>query len=148
MADAVEVAIELALLARLQALTLSPAVPLSLPNVTFADKPDPAPGAQWLRATLLPARSFALGVDGGASNQHYGILQVDVFQYQGDGEPRAGRLASLVIQHFKRGTRLTRNGFTIDVYRDGPYRGNLMKDDPWVFIPVSVPYLCFANNPS
>jgi hypothetical protein len=29
-----------------------------------------------------------------------------------------------------------------------PYRGRILKDDPWIFIPVSIPYLAFSNNPA
>lgn len=152
MPDAVEVAIESALLNRLVALTFSPVIPLALPNVGTPPSreftpPAAEPGANWLRATFLPADSFALGIDYGSSNQHYGILQVDVLGYLGDGELAPGRIAASVIQWFKRGTKVTKDGFTAEVTRI-PRRGTMVKDDPWVMIPVSIPYLAYAPNPA
>lgn len=151
MADAVEVAIEAALLNRLLALTFSPALPVSLPNVGTAPgmaftPPQAGPGVRWLRANFLPAQTFELSIDVAGSNQHYGLLQVDAIGSIGDGEMGIGRLAADVIAHFKRGTRLNKDGFTIDVIRP-PRRGTMVKDYPWVFIPVSIPYLSFAGNP-
>jgi hypothetical protein len=146
MADAVEVAAESALLNRLVALTFSPAIPLALPNVTF-NPPTVSQTAMWLRATFLPADSFALGIDYGASNQHYGIFQVDVFYGQGGGELAPGRIAASVIRQFARGTRLTKDGFTVDITKT-PYRRAMLKDDPWMMIPVSIPYLALASNPA
>jgi hypothetical protein len=152
MADAVEVAIESALLNRLEELTFSPTIPLVLPNVGTAPArtftpPSAVPGANWLRATFLPADSVALGIDYESSNQHYGLLQVDAFGYIGDGELAPGRIAASVLAWFKRGTKMTKDGFMVEIVRL-PYRRALIKDDPWVMIPVSIPYLAFAGNPS
>jgi hypothetical protein len=155
MPDAVEVAIESALLNQLMALTFSPAISVSLPNVGTAPSrtftpPAAESGANWIRATFLPADSFALSVDYGGSNQHYGILQVDCFGYQGDGELSVGRIAASVIAWFKRGTKLTKDGFTVEIGIGNkiPYRKTTIKDDPWVFVPVCIPYRSFAVNPA
>ena len=58
MTDSVEVAIESALLNRLVAFCLSPAIPLALPNINFTP---PAVGSNvfWLKADFLPADSFS-----------------------------------------------------------------------------------------
>lgn len=148
MADAVEVAVESALLNRYNSFTYGSPDTLyrAQPNVALTP-PEAAQNVYWLRATFLPADSFALGVDYGSSNQHYGIFQVDVFYGQGSGELAPGRIASALIAHFKRGTQLTKDGFTVEITRP-PRRGQMLKDDPWVMIPVSIPYLCFASNPS
>jgi len=146
MPDAVEVAIESALLNRLNALVLSPVLPVSLPNVTFVP-PTAGPNVGWLRGTFLPAKSFPLGVDYEGNNQHYGIFQVDVFYGQGSGDLAPGRIAASVIQWFKRGTVLTKDGFVARI-KDIPSRGQTIKDDPWVMIPVSIPYLAYALNPA
>ncbi len=145
MADAAEVAIESALLNRLVALTFSPAVPVALPNVAMTP-PVAGPNVYWLRGTFLPADSFALSVAYSGTNQHYGLFQIDVFYGQGSGELAPGRIATSVLQWFKRGTRLTKDGFTVEVTKT-PYRRTIIKDDPWVMIPVLIPYLAFAANP-
>lgn len=155
MPDAVEVAIESALLNRYNAFQLGSPDTLhrAQPNVAFTPpQPSSLVGGltvynYWLRATFLPAESFALGIDYGSHNQHYGIFQVDVFYGQGAGEYAPGRIATSIIQWFKRGTQLTKDGFTVEMVRP-PRRGNLIKDDPWIMIPVSIPYLAFAINPA
>lgn len=145
MTDAVEVEIGKALLARVAAFAAaqSPALSVSYPNIDFA-VPTPTKTAQWLRASLLPADTVALGIPFGADNQHQGLLQVDVFQGQGIGELAPARVAASVIAYFARGTRLTSGGFVVQVLKS-PYRSSLIKDDPWVFIPVRIPYNAFAN---
>lgn len=144
MADAAEVAVESALINRLKAFALSPAIPLALPNVEFTNKPIAEPGNFWLRGTFLPANSLALGVAFGSTNQHYGIFQVDVFYSQGSGELAPGRIATQLLAWFKRGTMMSKDGFDVLVNLQ-PYRSRMVKDDPWVMIPVSVPYLAFAT---
>lgn len=145
MADAVEVAIESALLNRLVALTLSPVVPVSLPNLGFVP-PVPGPNVCWLRGTYLPASSTELSIGFQSSNQHYGIFQVDVFYGQGSGDLAPGRIASSVLQWFKRGTILTKDGFSVKIAKL-PSRGAAAEASPWIMIPISIPYLCFAVNP-
>lgn len=145
MSNPAEVAVNKALLDRLIAYAVSPAITVALPEVAF-DAPTAAPDVRWLRATFLPAPSFALGV-GTASNQHYGILQVDVFYNEGQGEYPAGRIAADIIAWFKRGTKLAQDGFGVHIYKH-PYRSRFMKDPPWIIIPVSIPYIAFAPNPA
>ncbi len=146
MPDAVEVAIESALLTRLNALTLSPSVPVALPNVTFVP-PTAGQNVAWLRATFLPASTVELGIDYAASNQHYGIFQVDVFYGQGGGELAPARIAAAVIQWFRRGTKLTKDGFKVEVTR-APRRGSMLLDGAWTMLPVSIPYVAYAPNPA
>lgn len=148
MAEPVEVAIEYALLQRATefAASQSPAVTISLPNIAFAP-PFPGPSAKWLRATFLPADTITLGVSLTSSNQHLGLLQIDVFWGVGGGELNAARLASSVIQYFKRGTTVTKDGFKAHICL-APFRGPIIRDDGWTMIPVRIPYLCFAPNPA
>lgn len=149
MADDAEVAIESALLDRYRALVLSPVLPKSYPLVKLVP-PVAAPGVGWLRASYLPAPSFAIGIADNAFVQHYGIFQIDVFHGQGtegSGELAPGRIASRVVAWFKRGTKLTKDGFVVEcgIGTDVPRRGQAIPDDPWVFIPVTIPYRCFAR---
>jgi hypothetical protein len=147
MADAIEVAIEGALLTRLRALTLSPAVTVSLPNVPFTPPTPVTQTSAWLRATFLPAPSMAMGVQYDAANRHSGIFQVDVFYGQGGGELAPARIASTIIQWFPRGSRYSQDSATVEIGigNNIPRRGQMLKDDPWVMIPVSIPYVAYAN---
>lgn len=145
MTDTADVAVQKALLERLKALTFSPAITVAYPNIVFTP-PTPAFGTQWLRANFLPAPKIALGIDDGAMNQISGILQVDALMYPGAGELPVARLAQAVTSWFARGTELTQDSQRVRIVRT-PYRGRLIADDPWVFIPVSIPYLAFSDNP-
>lgn len=144
MPEPVEVAIESALLSRAQAFAAaqSPALAISLPNIAFTP-PTAGQNVKWLRATFLPAPTASLPV-GSGSDRYYGIMQLDVFYGQGAGEYAPGRIASAVIEYFKRGTAMTKDGFTVRVYRR-PSRGPMIKDDPWMMIPVSINFETFAT---
>ncbi len=145
MADAVEVVIPKALMKRLAtfAAAQDPVLTVSWPNIDYT-KPDASKTAQWLRATVMRADTFALGIGTGDTDQHYGIFQVDVFQGQGIGEPGPTRLAAEIIAYFPRNLRVTLEGFNVDVIKS-PFLGPLMKDDPWVMVPVRIPYQCLAT---
>jgi hypothetical protein len=148
MAEPVEVAIESALLTKAQAFAAaqSPAIAISLPNVAFTP-PAQTATAKWLRATFMPAPTSTLPV-GSGSDQYYGMLQIDVFYgtgSQGTGEYAPGRIASAVIDYFKRGTPLSKDGFTVRIHKR-PYRGPMIIDGSgWVQIPVTIPFECFAT---
>jgi hypothetical protein len=142
MAEAVEVAIEYALLTQAQAFATAQSLTISLPNTTFT-QPTASPTAKWLRATFLPADSLTLGLTAASSKRHYGLFQMDVFYGQGSGELAPARIASLIIAYFAMGTQLTKDGFTVTIPRQ-PYRGQMIKDDPWQMIPVRIPYHCYA----
>jgi len=142
MAEPVEVAIESALLARAQAFATAQGLAISLPNVAFTP-PAAGQNVKWLRATFLPAPTATLPI-GSGSDRYYGIMQIDVFHGQGAGELAPGRLASQVIDHFKCNTAVTKDGFTTRVYRR-PSRGPMIKDDPWMMIPVTINFECFTT---
>lgn len=148
MTEPVEVAIEKALLDR--AITFAAAQgmsgAISLPNIAFTP-PTPGPTAKYLRANFLPAPSAGLGINVNSTNQHYGILQIDAVFGAGAGEYAPSRLAALVIAQFKFETQVSNSGFTAKVWKP-PYRGPLIKDDVWFFVPVSIPYVAFAANPA
>lgn len=145
MSDRAEVAVEYALLSRAQAFAATQGITIALPYIKF-DQPNPDPTAKWLRATFVPADSFALAVGPSGPNQHYGFLQMDVFYGQGVGEIGAMRIAAEISAYFKFGTVMTRDGFSVQVV-DVPKIRQSIRDDPWVMIPVRIPYKSFANNP-
>lgn len=144
MAEPVEVAVNMALIARAQAFATAQGIAISLPNIAFTP-PVATPTTKWLRATLHPVRTVTLPVGSGA-DRYSGILQIDVFWGATAGEYliNAERLASGVINYFDRGTAMTKDGFTVRVYRR-PSRGPMIKDDPWMMIPVTINFECFAT---
>lgn len=146
MPDPVEVAIEAALLEHLGtfAAAQSPVITIAQPNIAFTPPTPVTPTARWLRATFLPVPSTRI-ISG--PNTHSGLFQVDVFYGAGGGPLAPGRVAAALIGHFSNrgaGLGLTRDGFKIQINRI-PYRDSLVTDSPWVFIPVRIPYQCFAS---
>lgn len=126
MPEPVEVAIESALLTRAQAFATTQGIAIALPNVAFTP-PEASPTAKWLRTTFLPAPSFETGIAWNAHNQHYGLMQLDVFMGQGSGEYAPGRLASAAITYFAQGTVMTKDGVSVRVTKQ-PYRGPIIVD--------------------
>jgi len=141
--DAVEVAIKKAFCSRVSAFAITQGLAASYPNVEFAT-PAPSKTTQWLRVAFLPASLYPIALGFTDNNQYFGLCQIDAVQGQGIGELAPSRLASLIIAYFARGTQMISDGFTIDILAP-PFCGPMMKDDPWVFVPVRVPYNCFAT---
>jgi hypothetical protein len=119
---------------------------ISLPNVAFTP-PTSGPTSKWLRASFLPAPTNGLGLSTNSTNQLYGLFQMDVFYGLGAGELAPSRIASAILSYFKFETTVTKDGFSATVWKQ-PYRGPALKDDPWLQIPVTIPYVCFAPNPA
>lgn len=148
MTEAVEVAIEYALLERATAFAnaQSPAIPISLPNIDFAP-PTPNKTGKWLRATFLPADTVTLGLGFNDRNQHLGLLQIDVMWGAGGGGIAPRRVAADIIAYFKRGTTVTKDNFAAQVCL-APFIGPAIRDEYWHMMPVHIPYLCLARNPA
>ncbi len=146
MAEAVEVAIELALLRLVSAFANANGLTVAMPNKDFEPPSPQDPQAKWLRATFLPFDTFSPAVGNTSKDEHTGVLQVDVMAGKNGGEPRMGRIASQIISAFKRGTVATSDGFKICVIRS-PSRGPILapRDEAWASLPVRVPYLCLAS---
>lgn len=142
MAESVEVAIEYALLTQAQAFATANSLTISMPNIAFTP-PTASPTAKWLRATHLPADTITMGLTPTSTKRHYGLFQIDVFYGLGSGELAPARIASQIIEYFPMGTQLTKDGFTVTVWKK-PMRGQMLKDDPWMMVPVRIPYQCFA----
>lgn len=130
-----------ALLTRLAALALSPAVPVAYPDVTFpatgTTKPD-----TYLDAKRLPAGARAIGIS--AWNEYPGIFQVDVVTKKGGGAIKSTQIADAVAAWFPRGTSLTNGGVQVDIY-DPPAIAPSIDDDPYTRIPVSIRYRTFKR---
>lgn len=143
MTEAVEVAIELALLTRAQAFAVSKSLGIALPNIPF-DAPTVGRNAKYLRASMLPADTNSLGVSHASTDQHYGYLQMDVFFGAGGGEIEPKRIASDIVSYFIRGTKMIKDSFIVEVLRTPSIGPQLEIDDAWTSIPVRIPYTCFA----
>jgi hypothetical protein len=144
MPDAVEVAIEAALLARAQAFATAQSVTIALPRIDFTP-PAPGPTVKWLRASFFPTPTETLSI-GSGTNMHSGLFQIDCFCGVGGGLVSA-RLRDAAIAYFKRDTTMTRDGFTTQIRRaPWPIPGD--RDDGWWRDSMRLAFICFASNPS
>lgn len=148
MPDPVEVAIEAALLAEVKAFAAaqSPALAVSYPDISFTppeakSATSPIVYGKYLRVAFRPNPTTRI-ISG--PNTHSGLLLVDVFHGSGAGELAPGRIASALISRF-RDRDLARDGIVVQIRRQVPYRVDMLYDGPWTFIPVRIPYDCFAK---
>lgn len=150
MPDLPEVAIKGALLAHAQAFANAQSLTISMPNRAFTPPADKATVGnstvygKWLRATYLPAETDTLGIGADDDNKHYGFLQVDTFYALDAGELAPARIAAAAISYFARGTKLTRDGITVEIIKQ-PSTMRAVKDDPWLMLPTRIPFCCFTN---
>lgn len=145
MALRTETKIAEALLAKLGALTLSPAIPIAWPNVAFAPPVDsqgkPSP---FLRANDIPAPTLGLSLSSTGTNDYVGLFQVDVMWPQGGGVSAAKEVAAAIIAHMKRGTQMDRQSVRVEVTRAS--LGPVISDDPRIMIPVTITYRALVKN--
>lgn len=139
-ATGIEGKIAEALLQRLAALVLSPALPVAYPDIVFPPVGTPQP-TTWLEAAFMRAATAAVGVS--KWNEHPGILQVTVVAKQGAGAIASANVADQIADWFKRGTRLVDGGVQIDVYAP-PQIASSYADDPYTRTPVSIRYRVFT----
>jgi predicted secreted protein len=130
----VESQITEALLQRLGALTLSPALQVAYPNVPFpaagATKPD-----TYLEANQLRADVQGIGIS--AWDEHAGIFQVDVVYKAQDGAIKPTQIADAVVAWFPRNLRLDIN--------ETPSIAAPIPDAPYSRTPVSIRYRVFVR---
>jgi hypothetical protein len=143
MPDPVEVAIPLALQAHLRtfAEAQSPQIPVAWPDADFNPPAPVTKASRYFRVSYFPLETIRI-ISG--PDTHSGLMQVDVFQGTGAGEATSGRVAAALIAHFKNRS-LSRDGFVIEIKRRLPYRAEMNTDKPWTFIPVRIPYHCYAK---
>jgi hypothetical protein len=153
MPDAAEVAVEAALLAYAQDFATAKSLPIAMPGIAFTP-PTASKTAKWLRATFLPSETEAMSLEFDGTAKIYGYLQLDVFVAMGAGELGAARTAAEAKAHFRRGTTLVRDGFTVRILKE-PHRGSFIEGrttesmgtsqgGAWSFVPLRIPYCCLT----
>lgn len=141
MANGIEAKIYNALAYRLSQLVFSPSIPVAWPNVQFS-----VPVSnKWLQLHEFPAPTVALSVGHDGTNQYTGFIQISVFWPLNTGLVQPNEIASSIISHFKRGTRITLDGVTVETTQ--AYRSRAIYEDR-VMIPVTINYRSFIPNPA
>jgi hypothetical protein len=139
-----EVAVISELYGRADKLALRLGYPITFPNDAIFQTPT---SGGWLRSTVLNARGESFGMGARDSNQHPGILQIDIFRPTGEGEVPARQVADQVIAEFKRGTKLKGDDVRIEVV-DPPFTSQALQEPDWIRLAVSIPFTAFAANPA
>lgn len=138
----IDATIEDVLLTRLEAFAGSQSMNLAKPNVAF-DPPTPVIySTKYLRATFVPVLTETMRVADG-EDMHIGFLQADVFHGQGRGELVPRRIADALCSYFPYNLSLFSGTVRVDISAK-PFTAQALFDNPWVIVPVRIPYRCFA----
>jgi len=128
----IETSIWLALRARIEALTLSPALPIAWPNESFTP-----PSSGYLRVTWIPNINRRLFLGSADAHQRLSLLQVDVFAKKNQNVAVALEIAGKVAQHFPADLRMTAQGITCRVIK-APDVAQPLPDDAFLMVPVTI----------
>lgn len=131
----IEASIQAALFARAAALVLSPAHPVSWPNVNFT----PPASKKYLRVTHFPNTTDSGFVSNTSTDEHKGILQITVCAPLNSGESAARDIAGLVVEHFPKGMPLYSDGVKVRIAKR-PDVASKITTDTEIQIPVSIRY--------
>jgi hypothetical protein len=133
-----ETAIWLALRARVEALTLSPAFPIAWPNEPFT----PLAGG-YLKVEHIPNRTLRRFIGSNDPHHYRGILQIGVMAKLNQNVAVGIEVAGDVAGHFPADLRLTSNGITVRI-TSHPSVGPAQPQATHVMIPVSIEYEAWA----
>ncbi|NLS03622.1 hypothetical protein HGP14_09650 [Rhizobium sp. P32RR-XVIII] len=139
MATNTDATIFAALVAHLQGITFSPALPIAGPNVLFPQAGQPTP-TKYLRLAFLPnrPRPYPIADD---PEPRQGILQVSVIWPKGVGIIDPLNVAGQIIERFKNKT-LFASGVKITISSE-PWAAGPLIEDASVQVPVTIPYIGF-----
>ena len=134
----IETAIWLALKARVQALVLSPVLPVAWPNESFTK-----PAGGYLRVTHIPNLNRRLFIGSTDPHQRLGLLQVDVFMPRNQNVAVALEVAGKVAAHFPTDLSMVYGDVSVRV-QSAPTVAQPIDDDTHLMVPVTIPVECFA----
>jgi hypothetical protein len=129
---AIETALWLALRARVEALVLSPALPVAWPNEAFTK-----PTGGYLRVTWIPNLNRRLFLRGSDPHQRLSLLQVDVFAKKNQNVAVAIEISGKVAAHFPADLHMTAHGVTARVAK-APEVAQPLDDETHLMVPVTV----------
>jgi hypothetical protein len=115
-------------------LALMPALSTAYENVAFT----PVTGTPYQKVNLLPAQPDNASL-GDSYYREQGLFQVTLCYPNSGGAALAEARAELVVQHFKRGTYMTKDGQTVQVIST-PAIAPAYKDADRYCIPISIFY--------
>jgi len=134
--------IQTALFTRVESLSISPSVPVSMPNIDF-----PSSGEvpeTYIRVNHLPNDNQRFAAKNGGTNRFLGILQLTVVTPLGKGEALAVRIAGAIADHFSSGLALYSEGVKVTIMDRPSIAPGFKSDDVSWDVPVSIKYDAFA----
>lgn len=139
-----ETAIWLALKTKLDALTLSPALPISYPGEKFTP---PTDGSGYLEANILRNEPGFATMGSTGKTRHRGIFQIVLHTKKAQDFAVPTEIAGDIAKHFEPPLEMTNNGYTVRVERPPTVGTDFAPSDgPKMQIPISIRYSADANR--
>lgn len=113
------------------------------PSIAWENKNfEPVIGSQFVRPSLLPARTVGATLGASGTDENSGIYQIDIFSPLGEGKNESLTMADSIATHYKPGTELTYNGRLVRVLNVS--RRGSVRVDGWMQTVVEIEYLSFT----
>lgn len=130
-----EADIQAALMARVESLSLSPAIPVAWPGVPFTGT-----SGDYLRVSHLRAEPTRWAIRGGDPLDRRGFLQLDLFTVIGPHQVKADVIADSILAHFPRDLKLTSGSAVVRVVKAWARPGQRDPNGTHWQTPVQVDY--------
>lgn len=139
MPGTIESKIFTALMKRAQPLTVSLALPVAWPNVSFSPPAD----NKYLRIQHIPNVTERQEITSDGPHRYLGILQISVFWPQGAGETEPREIAGQIIAHFPADLILVEDDVEVRISKR-PEATGLLQEESVSQIAVSVEFESYA----
>lgn len=134
----IETAVWLALRGRVEALALSPALPVAWPNEAFTP-----PAGPYLKIEHVPNRTLRIFIPSTSPHHYRGILQIGVMTKLNQGVGYPTEIAGDIADHFPADLKLPAHGVMLRV-TSHPSIGPAQPQATHLMIPVSIDYEAYA----
>lgn len=104
----------------------------------------PSVGTEYLRPTLIPAKTRQATLGSGGRNEVSGTYVVGCFYPAGDGSADALTMADAICSRFRRGTVISANGLAVRI--DRVVRLKAVQEPRWFQVPVAIGWLAYVDN--
>ena len=121
---------------------MTPTMSIAWENVNFT----PTNGVPHLATWLLPIATQPVTLGPAYWEEFSGIFQITCVYPAGRGTNDAKTKAAAIKTRFKRGTSFTYNTLTVKIKQAYPESGFYSEDGSWFRVPLSIVYICYANN--
>lgn len=135
----IEASIMAALFTRLQALVLSPAMPIAWPNVAYTPPAD----QRYLRVQFVPNVAKRLTIPSDGPHQHLGLMQVSVYWTKNAGEAAPREIAGKIAGWFACDLKLRSGTVAVRITKRPDVR-DMIVEDAAIQIPVMIAWEVFA----